>query len=354
MSVRLLAVAAVLAALASACSPAAQSDPVSEAGHTHDDVHDLPASEAPTLEVEVSPDPVSGVNLHLVTERFTWAPESASGPHVPGEGHAHVYVDGRKVARVYTPWFHLDGLQLGSHELRVDLTANDHAVYAADGEPVADTVLVEVPEPGEGHGDHSHGGDAAHDGTGMEVSLMVVEDPVGGWNVFVDTAGFVFAPERASGAHVPGEGHGHLYVDGQKVARLYGAAYHLESLEPGSREIRVALYGNDHLPYVVDGTPVDAIATVEVEGTPTQIDQTIELRADVETPERVEIALGTVVELIVAGDVSDQVHLHGYEVLVPISPEEPARLVFTADVPGVFELELERSGTLLAQVVVSD
>lgn len=345
---RLPAVALAAALALGACATTAQSEP----GHSHDQTHDLPADEAPAVTAEASLDPVGGVNLRIDTERFTWAPESASGDHVPGEGHAHVYVDGEKIARVYTPWFHLDGLEPGTRQLRVDLTANDHAGYAADGEPVAETLTVEVPEPGEMDGHHHHGDDAGHDGTGMDVSLEVTEDPMSGWNVTVDVSGFAFAPEHASGEHVPGEGHGHLYVDGQKVARLYGEAFHLEGLEAGTREIRVALYGNDHLPYLVDGAAVDATATIEVEGTPTEVDETIELRADAEAPERLEIDQGTVVELVVTGDVTDEVHLHGYEVLVPIAPGEPARLVFTADVPGVFELELERSGTLLAQVQV--
>src|SRR5215218_10144722 len=59
------------------------------------------------------------------------------------------------------------------------------------------------------------------------------------------------------------------------------------------------------------------------------------------------------VPLEVTADRTDAVHLHGYDRKVDISPGKPAVLEFTADVPGVFEVELEEAGLKLVELQVS-
>lgn len=122
------------------------------AGHAMDGMHDhtsllsLPAGPtAPTLETEIAPDPMSGWNLRIETSNFRFSPENASGPHQPGEGHAHVYINGHKLARVYGPWFHLDALPKGETEVTVTLNSNDHRTLAVEDRPlrVTQTVTVE-------------------------------------------------------------------------------------------------------------------------------------------------------------------------------------------------------------------
>ena len=54
--------------------------------------------------LNVHPDSVSGFNVQIVPMAFTFAPEKVNTTHVPGEGHAHLYVDGVKLRRVYGPW----------------------------------------------------------------------------------------------------------------------------------------------------------------------------------------------------------------------------------------------------------
>lgn len=95
-----------------------------------------PGADAPRLEIELTPDPVSGWNLQLITGGFRFSPDNANGPHVPGEGHAHVYVNGAKIARLYGPWMHLDNLPDGPATIRVTLNANDHRALAIGQEPV--------------------------------------------------------------------------------------------------------------------------------------------------------------------------------------------------------------------------
>ena len=112
----------------------------------HGGTIDLPAGpDAPTLDFRVAKDAASGWNLHIVTTGFRFAPESVNAPHRPGEGHAHVYVDGKKVARIYGPRFHLGALPPGEVTLSVTLNANDHSALAIAGRPLTaeKTITVE-------------------------------------------------------------------------------------------------------------------------------------------------------------------------------------------------------------------
>ena len=116
-------------------------------GHAHDGATiALPhGPDAPTLEFSVTRDATSGWNLSIETTNFSFAPERANAAHRPGEGHAHVYVDGKKIARVYGPWFHLDELPAGSVEIAVALSANDHSELTLAGNPLraVRTITVE-------------------------------------------------------------------------------------------------------------------------------------------------------------------------------------------------------------------
>jgi hypothetical protein len=55
----------------------------------------------------------------------------------------------------------------------------------------------------------------------------------------------------------------------------------------------------------------------------------------------------------VTADQTDEVHRHGYDRKVDIAPGRPAVLEFTADVPGVFEVELEEASLKLVELQVS-
>jgi hypothetical protein len=54
--------------------------------------------------------------------------------------------------------------------------------------------------------------------------------------------------------------------------------------------------------------------------------------------------------LIVTSDVSDHVHLHGYDVMRDVAPGMPARLSFRATIVGTVEVELEDRRVPLARI----
>lgn len=83
------------------------------------------------------------------------------------------------------------------------------------------------------------------------VGLTVEEDEISGWNIKIDTTKFTFTPENVNGANIVGEGHAHLYVDGKKVARLYGPNFHYNENFDGVKTFKVTLNANDHSDYAV-------------------------------------------------------------------------------------------------------
>lgn len=91
---------------------------------------------APTLAMKVLKDPVSGWNLEVITTNFRFAPENASTTHADGEGHAHAYVNGKKIARIYANWFHIDHLPEGEVLIEVGLNSNDHNALAVADKPL--------------------------------------------------------------------------------------------------------------------------------------------------------------------------------------------------------------------------
>lgn len=124
----------------------------------------------------------------------------------------------------------------------------------------------------ESHGDH-HGSGMGHSHEPMEVpegqpipkvDLVVHPDAVRGWNLEIKLSNFRFAPEHASGEGRPGEGHAHLYVNGEKVTRIYGNWYYLSNLEPGQNQLRVSLSTNDHKELVHQGQPIEAVEVIQV------------------------------------------------------------------------------------------
>lgn len=234
-------------------------------------LREVPAEEAPTVQLEVSEDPWgTGWAVRVVTEGFEFSPERL-GELRPQEGHAHLYLDGEKINRLYGPWYNLpaSAVPAGEHELTVTLNSNDdHAQWAVDGKPITDSVMVKgLDGPG---GSHSHG-----DGHEQESGH---ESPSAG------------SSEKPSGA-------------GQDPAAP---------------------------------TPAFVASGGQVEG-----------------PRQVTATAGEEVVFTVTSDTADEVHVHGYDITVPLTPGEPATVRFQAEIPGVFEVELHGSGLLLTQLRVT-
>ena len=124
-------------------------------------------SEAPvSVEISAEPDAGGGVDVRIMTEGFRFAPDLVDQDHTPGAGHAHIYLDGEKLGRVFESEYHIADVPPGEHEIRVTLNTNDHSDLVFDGEKVEAAAMLNVPDVGQGHGDGDR--DTGHEGDGHD------------------------------------------------------------------------------------------------------------------------------------------------------------------------------------------
>ena len=107
-------------------------------GHNHSTQISVPAGpEAPTIKIDIVKDTVGGWNLHIITTNFKFTPEAVNNSPIKGQGHAHIYANGKKIARIYGHWFHIGALPKGMVDVTVSLYANDHSALAVAGAPLS-------------------------------------------------------------------------------------------------------------------------------------------------------------------------------------------------------------------------
>ncbi len=85
----------------------------------------------------------------------------------------------------------------------------------------------------------------------------------------------------------------------------------------------------------------------------TAVSFTVEGGERVSGPEQLEVAVGETVAIEVTSDTADELHVHGYNKTVALTPGEPATLEFEAGIAGVWEIELHDSGALLTELRVT-
>ncbi|WDV50599.1 hypothetical protein PV963_09605 [Streptomyces coeruleorubidus] len=106
--------------------------------------------DAPGVGIEVQPGAADGWDVRLTLRNFRFSPAGAAAGAVAGRGLAHLYVDGRLVARLRAPGYRLAGrlVPRGTHQVTARLYADDGTVWVVDGEPVESTADITASEPG--------------------------------------------------------------------------------------------------------------------------------------------------------------------------------------------------------------
>jgi hypothetical protein len=97
-------------------------------------------------------------------------------------------------------------------------------------------------------------------------------------------------------------------------------------------------------------TPATTAAPTPTMTTPTITRWRIDSRD--EALDRLTVPKDTRVRIIAITDVTDHVHVHGYDLMADVAPGSPAVVLFTAELPGRFEIELEDRGRQIAQLTV--
>lgn len=67
---------------------------------------------------------------------------------------------------------------------------------------------------------------------------------------------------------------------------------------------------------------------------------------------RQEVPLGEAVTISVSSDTADEVHVHTYDVFADVEAGGTVVLEFEADIPGIFEVELESTHLQILELVV--
>ncbi|MBL1175232.1 hypothetical protein [Pantanalinema sp. GBBB05] len=130
-------------------APEMTKSPAQASSESHEHHHKtlaIPAGQpVPTIKLVVHPDAMQGWNLEVQVTNFRFAPEQINQNSLTTEGHAHLYIDGKKVTRLYGSWYYLTHLAPGQHHITVTLNANGHEELTHQGQPIAASVTVQVP-----------------------------------------------------------------------------------------------------------------------------------------------------------------------------------------------------------------
>ncbi|MCE9687995.1 hypothetical protein LZP73_17610 [Shewanella sp. AS16] len=88
-------------------------------------------SPLPELALVLHRDAMSGINLHLALRHYALGPPEQAAVGKMLNGHAHLYVNGKKIQRLYGPDVHLPAelFKPGVNLVLVSLNAHSHAVW---------------------------------------------------------------------------------------------------------------------------------------------------------------------------------------------------------------------------------
>lgn len=114
-----------------------------EHNHTHKTLDISNKSNIPTLKINVSPDKMEGWNLEIKTTNFSFNPESINQNSNPNQGHAHLYINGKKITRIYGNWYYISELPKGKNEITVTLNTNLHEDLMVNGNIISDRVMID-------------------------------------------------------------------------------------------------------------------------------------------------------------------------------------------------------------------
>ncbi|MGI0481726.1 hypothetical protein ACN4EE_13160 [Geminocystis sp. CENA526] len=111
--------------------------------HTHKSIELSDNDTIPTIKIIVSPDKVKGWNLEIQSSNFVFKPENINQNSNINEGHGHLYINGEKITRIYSNWYHIPELPKGKNEIKVTLNTNLHEDLMYKGNVIQDVVIIQ-------------------------------------------------------------------------------------------------------------------------------------------------------------------------------------------------------------------
>lgn len=122
-------------------------EPEEHQSSDHHKMVDIPPDQpTPQLDLIVHSDARQGWNLELNVKNFKFTPEKVNqASQSYQEGHAHLYVNGKKITRIYSNWYYLPELEPGQNQVTVSLTGNGHEMFMVQGKEIKDTEVINIP-----------------------------------------------------------------------------------------------------------------------------------------------------------------------------------------------------------------
>jgi len=221
--------------------------------------------------------------------------------------------------------------------------------------PTTMTGTADIPGRDNGAG-HTH--ETLDWPAGMDIpqlSLTSTPHDDGSVDFLVDITGFTLQQGDGVG-DAPGTGHLHLSIDGRDAGMAFTPAVHLDGLSPGPHTVGIRLSNPTHGIYAVNGEPISYSADFIIPGDVPTPDSVIAISVDdngvVGGVVDASVSTGDLVEIDITSTVAEEVHLHVYDVMADLTPGTVTKMTFTADIPGVFEAELEGPGIQILNLEV--
>ncbi|WP_226038509.1 hypothetical protein [Aquibacillus saliphilus] len=112
--------------------------------NTHDHIIIPESYPIPSIKVLVTQDHSDTWLLKIKTNNFQFAPEKV-GVNLPSynEGHAHLYINEKKINRLYGKYYNLGTLKEGQNKIKVSLHSNNHGALVHSGEKIEDSTTID-------------------------------------------------------------------------------------------------------------------------------------------------------------------------------------------------------------------
>ena len=172
------------------------------------------------------------LDLEVMVHNFTLNGSAIGMDNMPGEGHYHVYLNDDLVGPYSDSMIELSDLPAGMHHLKVELRNNDHSPLIADTDMISDSIWFTISE---------------------DRPMIMIEDPMDGSIIYDDTLhlkvmadNFTMNSSAIGGDTVVGEGHYHIYINGDLMGPYTDMMVNLTDLPAGMHELKVELRNNDH------------------------------------------------------------------------------------------------------------
>lgn len=118
--------------------------------HAHSMIQIPEAVALPGMSLSLDRDKMSGFNLQIETQNFELEPPELAGccDEKVLEGHAHIFINGVKIYRAYSPYIHLpaDLFLPGINQIMVSLNDHEHNTWSLGSKMLMSTLVIDTTQ----------------------------------------------------------------------------------------------------------------------------------------------------------------------------------------------------------------